>query len=345
MGLPNLVRNLGCEPDPILASEGFDPAQFADPDAEVSFVAASKLLAHCVEATGCEHLGLLLGERAAASSLGIAGFMLQTAPDLGTALRDLVRYLDLHDRGGMATLTIQGRLTYLGYAIRLSGVEAADQIYDLAMAVVCRIMRDLCGSAWGPEEVLLAHQPPRNLEPYRQFFGAPVLFDADRSAVVFETRWLDHPISGADPLLHRHFEREAGELRAVQPTGLVYQLRRLLRRSLAVENKAESPVIARQLGMHVRTLNRRLRDEGTSFRQQFEDIRYEVARQLLADTNLPLGKIGAALGYSDSTAFVRAFKRWSGTPPAEWRRLHRQSQDPGARSSSESARVTDRVVN
>lgn len=324
MGLPGLVHDFGCDPLPIFASEGFEPAQFADPDTEISFVSGSKLLARCVTATGCDHLGLLLGERAAPSSLGIAGFMLQTAPDVGTALQDLVRHLDLHDRGAVATLTIHGRLTYLGYAIHLSGVEAADQIYDLAMTVVCQIMRRLCGASWKPREVFLSRRQPQDLKPYWRFFGAPLRFDAEKSAVVFLTRWLHHPITSADPLLHHFLQREANELHVAHGSGLVYQLRRSLRRSLALD-KGEDLLASRQLGMHRRTLNRRLREQGTSFRRELEDIRYEVARQLLAETMLPLSQIGMALGYADSTAFIRAFKRWSGTPPAQWRQLHRRS--------------------
>jgi AraC-like DNA-binding protein len=340
MGLPGVVQDLGYDPRSIFASEDFRLEQFWDPDAEISYVAASKLLARCVAATGCAHLGLLLGERASPSSLGIAGFMLQAAPDVGTALRDLVCHLDLHDRGALASLSIAGRMTYLGYAIHLAGVEATDQIYDLAMAVVCQIMRGLCGSAWTPQEVLFSHQRPKDPEPYRQFFGAPLLFDADQSAVAFPTRWLEHPIASADPLLHRHLEREADELHATQPTGVVDQLRRLLRRSLVVDN-SEAPVIARQLGMHVRTLSRRLRAEGTSFRRELDDIRYEVARQMLADTMLPLPKIGMALGYADSTAFIRAFKRWSGASPAAWRKLQRRSQNAFSSSPSETDRPLD----
>jgi len=322
--LPGLVQDLGCDPGPIFAGTGFEPGQFTDPDTEISFVGASKLLARCVEATGCGHLGLLLGERMKPSSLGIAGFMLQAAPDVGTALRDLVHNLDLQDRGALATLTIQGRVMYLGYSIHLSGAEATYQIYDLAMTVVCQIMRSLCGPAWNPQEVLLSHRQPQDLEPYRQFFRAPLLFDADQSAVAFQTRWLDHTITSADPLLYRHFEQEANRRHINEHQGLVYQLRKLLRMSLAVD-RGDASVIARQLGMHVRTVNRRLRKEGTSFRQELEEIRYEVARQLLSDTRLPLSKISTALGYADSTAFIRAFKHWSGTPPAQWREARRRS--------------------
>ena len=321
IGLPALVRDLGCDPDPIFAGAGFDLAQFADPDVEIPFVSASRLLARCVEATGCNHLGLLLGERVDPSSLGVGGFMLRAAPDVGTALRSLVRHLDLHDQGAVATLGTKGRETSLGYAIYLSGVEAADQIYDLSMTVVCRIMRALCGAGWSPTEVRLSRQQPQELAHYRQFFGAPLRFDAEQSAVIFPTRWLDHPIASADPLLHRHLEKEADDLHARQQTSFSAKLRQLLRTSLAAR-KITASDIAKQLHMHERTLNRRLREEGTTFRRELEEIRHEVARQLLANSKMPLSKIATALNYADTTAFSRAFKRWSGSTPAQWRSRH-----------------------
>jgi len=318
MGLPALVRDLGCDPDPIFASAGFNLAQFEDPDNTIPFVPGSRLLARCVEATGCSHLGLLLGERVDPSSLGVAGFMLQAAPNVGTALRGLVRHLDLHDRGAVATLVTNDRVTSLGYAIYLSGVEAADQIYDLSIAVVCKIMRALCGEKWNPAEVLLSRRQPQNLAPYLQFFRAPLHFDADRSVLLFPTRWLDHPITSADPLLLHHLEREANDLHAQQQTSFTDNLRRMLRKSMASQ-KITATDIAKQFHMHERTLNRRLREEGTTFRREFEEIRYEVARQLLTDSSIPLSKIASALGYAEGTTFSRSFKRWSGTSPKQWR--------------------------
>ena len=185
-------------------------------------------------------------------------------------------------------------------------------------------MRSLCGASWNPSAVLLPRRSPQGLARYRRFFHAPLRFDADHSAVEFPTRWLDHPISSADPLLHDHLEEEAQALHAAQQKSLAGELRRLLRGSLPMDTGRAS-AIARQLGMHERTLNRRLREERTSFRRELESIRYQVARQLLADTRMPLSQIAAALDYADATAFIRAFKRWSGIPPAAWRRLNGRS--------------------
>jgi hypothetical protein len=184
-GLPAILRELGHDPEPIFGRVGFKLAQFADPDTVISFVGASRLLALSVAATGCQQLGLLLGERSGPSSLGIAGFLLRTAPDVRTALTDVVRHLDLHDQGGVPMLLVKGDVTFLGYAIHQPAAQATDQIYDLAITIACNIMRHLCGARWNPAEVLLSRAPPEDPAPYKRFFRAHLLFDASQSAVVF----------------------------------------------------------------------------------------------------------------------------------------------------------------
>jgi AraC-like DNA-binding protein len=318
LGIPAILQELGHDPGPVLKDAGFQAALFTDPDTEISYVAASRLLASCVATTGRRDFGLLVGGRAGPSSLGIAGFMLHSAADVGMALRGLLQNLDLHDQGGTPTLQIKGSITLLGYAIHQPGSEATDQIYDLSMAIACNIMRNLCGRHWNPTEVYLSHRQPGDLTSYRHFFRAPLSFNADKTAVAFQTRWLDHRISGADDQLHRYLEREAAALHKLRKTGIASELRRLLRRSLAAGN-ASADDLAGHLGLHVRTLNRRLRGEGTSFRRELDGIRYETARQLLAESSMPIARIAKVLNYADASAFSRAFKRWSGLTPDKWR--------------------------
>ena len=322
MNLPALVRDLGYDPGPIFSSLGFDPEQFTNPDTEVSFVRESQLLARCVAETGCDHLGFLLGERTTPSSLGIVGFMLPTAPNVGSALSDLVRHLDLHDEGGTVALDIEDRYTFLRYTVHVSWAEAIDQIGDLSMVLACKIMRALCGESWDPRNVYLPRRKPKEPATYRHFFNAPLHFGADHCSLAFPTSWLNHRVASSDPLLHSYLEKEARELRALQKTDFVTHFRHLLRKSLSTQQTSAGDM-ARQIGIHERTLNRRLREAGTTFRREFEDIRYEIARQLLTDTDMPLSQIASSLNYADGTVFSRAFKRWSGETPKDWRRLHR----------------------
>lgn len=318
MNLPALLSELGHDPESILVTYGFKPWQFNNPDNEIPYVRGSHLLEHCVDITGCEELGLLLGMRADPSCLGIAGFMLQTAPDVETALYALVRHFSLHDEGGAPSLKISGDFSYLGFAINLPEARAKDQIYDESMAVACNIMRGLCGDDWNPTEVLLSRPPPKKLSSYKAFFKAPMRFDAEQSAVVFPTRFLRRKLQSHIPLLHDYLETKATELHDERDTDLIGRLHRFMRSAL-ITKECSSSTAAQYLGIHKRTLNRLLRKEGSSFRQELSKLRYAMARAFLANSPAKQAEIALALGYADATTFSRAFKRWSDMTPEEWR--------------------------
>ena len=325
-GLPALLQDLGGDPGRLIRGAGLDPEQFSDPDAMVPYVQASRLLADCAAATGCETLGLQLGERSPPSSLGLTAFLLKSAPDVGTALRALVRHLSLHDEGGVPVLQMRGKFAALGYAIHQPDTEAADQIYDLSIAIVCNIMRELCGKEWDPIQALLPRAAPKDAGRHKKLIRAPIKFDSLEAAVVFSSAWLDKLVPGADPLLFRYLEREAAERHNRHPRGLINEVHLTLRR-LLLTGQCSLANVGKALGMHARTLDRRLRACGTSYRLELEDIRYTMARQILANTRIPLAEIAATLGYGDTTSFTRAFKRWSGSTPSSWRAQNSRKGD------------------
>ena len=301
-----------------MADAGLDLQLLDDPDNLIPYAARSRLLSRCVTTTGCEHFGLLLGQRGSLSSLGLVGFLVQHSPDVGTALRKLVRYLHLHVRGAAPTLSAHGNLAMLGYEIHEPQVEATDQIGDGAIAVEFNIMRSLCGPDWKPIEVLLAHRKPEDVAPFRRFFGAPLRFDAEQNAVVFSATWLTHRVSGADPELHRLLQKQIDALDAKYRDDFPEQIRSVLRSALLTGHGTADQVAA-LFSMHSRTLNRRLTAFGTSFQELANEGRFEIARQMLEDTAMQVREIAVSLDYADASAFTRAFRRWSGATPAVWR--------------------------
>jgi AraC-like DNA-binding protein len=317
-GMVTVTRELGANPDEMLEPFGFTTAQFEDPDFEIPYGTAARLLARCAKAAHCPHFGLLVGMRASPSTLGLPGFLLLNAPDVGTALRSLVQNLDLHDQGGAPVLDSQGNSTLLGYVIHQVSVDATEHVYDLAIAVACNIMRRLCGGSWNPGEVHLSRRPPTELKPYRQFYRAPLRFDMERNAVVFPSRWLNHKVPHSDALLQRHLEREANELHTLKQANIASDTRRILRPSI-ITGDCTIGDIAAQLRMHERTLTRRLHEEGTGFQLELDALRCDIARQMLAVSAMPIARIAETLNYASVSAFNRAFKRWTGSTPARWR--------------------------
>ena len=319
--IPAILQEYGCDPESIFLEAGFTLAQFEDPDTEINYLAGSKLLSSCISATGCEHFGLLIGMRATASSLGIPGFMLKSAPNLGTALIAFASHHSLQDQGGMPILTRDNKHAFWGYAILNNKVEAINQIYDITIASICSIMRNIFGSSWNPAQVHFSRNQPHTLTPYKRFYKAPLAFNQEQNGILFPAQWLDRPLNTADVHLFKHLEKEAEKYHTKYPDNILGNLRRLILASLSLRDFSVER-IASELGMHKRTLYRKLQEEGTSFQHELEAIRYEIAQNLLLHRTTTLNEIAAKLGYSEISAFSRAFKRWSGTTPTQWRANH-----------------------
>ncbi len=318
IGLPAVLQGLGAKPAQLLVEVGLDLSLFDNPDNLLSFSARGSLLEHCVARTGCEHLGLLVGQRSSLQSLGLAGSLVKYSPDVGTALRSLVRFFHHHTRGATATLTVDGQLAYFGYQIDQQGTKGMDQVGDGALAVMLNIMQSLCGPGWKPSQVTLAHRKPDNVEPFRQFFHAPLFFDAEQNALVFLAEWLTYRLPADDPELRRQLTEQIRAIEAHHRDSFAEQVRSVLRTALLTD-RAGADHIASLFSIHRRTLNRRLNEDGIRFKDLVEEQRYEIARQALLDTDLHVGDVAALLGYADASAFTRAFRRWSGAAPAEWR--------------------------
>ncbi|MGF9763228.1 AraC family transcriptional regulator [Microvirga sp. 0TCS3.31] len=320
----SVLGDLGANPDRIIAEAKLDPRLFDDGNNTVPFATLGRLVSLCVTRTSCPVFGLLVGQKASLSALGLLGGLMQHSPTVGDALRGFVRHLHLQDRGAAPLLSVNEDVAVLSYAIYEPGIESVDQISDAAIATVLNLMRTLCGPQWTPTEVLLPRSPPADLAPYRRLFGAPVRFNEETAALVFSAGWLDHRIAGADAVVHDVFAEQIAELEAVPAVNFRDDLRRILRSRL-LSRSCSAETIADLFAMHRRTLNRRLSAEGTGFRTIVEEMRFEIACQMLAGTRMPFVQIAAALAFSEASAFTRAFRRWSGQTPTAWRAEHRSS--------------------
>jgi AraC-like DNA-binding protein len=322
VAIPATLRSLGADPAEVLAEAGFDLEFFEVPDNLISFAARSRLMAHCAARTGCPYFGLLVGQRNGLHSLGLVGLLVKYSPDVGTALRNLVRYTHLHVRGAAFGLAVEGGVASFSYDIYEPYVEGHDQTGDGAMAAYCNGVRELCGPEWRPVEVRFAHRKPPDVGPYRRFFRVPLRFDAEQYALRFSAYWLNRRLPDVDPEL-RHLLRDQIEmLETHYGDDFPDRVRRVLRVAL-ITGRASADEIATLFTMHTRSMHRRLSAFGTSFQQILDESRFEIARQMLADSTMEVGQIAGVLDYAAPGAFTRAFRRWSGTTPAQWRAAHK----------------------
>jgi AraC-like DNA-binding protein len=328
-GVPKALQGAGVEPAAVLRSVGLEPGFLDDEAHRLPFPLVGRLLQACVDATRLPHFGLLAGQQFELRMFGVLGFLMRNAPTVRAALRALMLHRHLEDRGAAVGFSaIDMRRVALTYAVVVPDTPALGAIYDVALMVGWRVLKLLCGPRWRPVELHLAHAAPRNAAPYRHLFEAPVRFNAPLSTLVFESRWLDQPVSGADPALHRVLQRLLDEQERQLSRSLSDRIRLVLSTSV-LAGTASAEYIADLFSLSERSLRRHLAREGSTIKQLIAETRMVVASQLLEQTRMSLGDIAAALHYADATALSRAFRRWFGQSPTQWRRVQDPTGDSG----------------
>lgn len=324
MALPGVLEKLGYDPADLFAEQGLQLSLFDNPENTISYVRRSQLIRHCVDKTGCQHLGHLISRDTDTSSLGLVGLFMQQSKDIASALRSFVRLTHLHVRGATVYLEEKDDLAFLGYSIIQPETVARDQIIDGAVTIAFNILRQLCGTAWQPLDMLFVHSKPKNIHPFLQFFEAPLSFNAERNGVLFSANWLHKPVLGANPKLYDQLKEKIDQLENQYNKDFTEQVRRVLHPAL-LTHQASADEIAALFSIHRRTMNRRLNACGTNFKELADECRFEITRQLLELSSMQLIQISEILDYADASAFTRAFRRWSGTTPSVWRERYLQA--------------------
>jgi len=322
--LPDLVRSAGFDPEEIFGRAGISVAVLDDPNNRLTFRAGGHLFRIVVECTGIQDLGLRLGAEVEMDSIGIPALLMRQASTVEEALRVFVRTLHLRDRGAVLTLAKTADIVGFAYAIYEPGIESRDQISDFVMAIALNILRELCGPSFRPSGVRLARPEPADVTPYRRLFGRNVLFDASEDSLLFSPRWLQRPLTEGDPALRRVLDEHVAKLDSEMHRTLLERLRPMIRGALA-QRDCSVKRLCGMLSMNRRTLNRQLKEHGTTFQKLIAEVRFAVAAHLLEKTHAPLAEIALALDYSDPSVFTRAFERWSGVSPSRWRLLRAET--------------------
>lgn len=320
--VPQLLRDSGIPPMPLLRRCGIPLKALQEPDARIPYRLAGRLLQECSAATGRVDFGLQLGERFDFDMLGPTGALMRQSPTVGAALRNLQRYSAVHDGGALTYLdTTRRDVVALGYALYDHSLPGVTMIYDLAIAIGWRMLGGLCGPDWRAIEVSFSGSRPRSIAAHRRMFGGLLRFDSARTEIVFAADWLEAPIPGADVAAHAAAVRAVEAIEGDADERLLERTRAALQ-ALIITGALRAARVAAALGTSERSLRRQLQRRGTSLHALTADVRQHLALHFLAHTSLSLVAIADALGYGDATAFSRAFKGWAGCAPRQWRAVN-----------------------
>ncbi len=318
--LPPLLHAHGIDARALIAEAGLPVAAFEHPDNVIPFARLGVLAHLAAERTGLPDIGLRACMQTGLGMLGTVGYLVANSETVGEGLARLQTYPHLHDEGAAPYILVENGVAILGYEVLEPGLTGTEQITFGALAIGANLLRDICGAGFALREVSFACRAPVDTSAFAAHFAAPVRFDTERNAVVFDARFLTRPISGASPQLLDYL---TSKLREQEPIGggeaAIDRIQRVMRTLLATGYVSQDAV-AQAFGMKRRTFARRLQECGTTFRALLDAVRFDAARSLLLGSAVSLEDIANKLGYADMTAFARAFRRWSGSSPAEWRR-------------------------
>ncbi|MEV6316289.1 AraC family transcriptional regulator ligand-binding domain-containing protein [Streptomyces sp. NPDC051776] len=266
------------------------------------------------------HTGLRIGNGLQPSALHVLGHLVLTCTSLAEAAVHAVRYLPLVSEAGALRLERGAHRSQLVYRPSVPEGAMHPQQVEAVVAASVRAARWIAGRVWAPAAVSFTHARIGEPEPYARILRCPVTFGADRNTVTVTNRELDLVRGPADPelaALHRaHADRLLSALTA--PDSVRQRVRGWLDRAPLDGVRPED--VQDALHLSERTLRRLLREEGTCWSDLLDAARHDRARRLLATTDRTLERIAHELGLSGAPAFVRAFTRWEGTTPGNYRR-------------------------
>lgn len=270
-------------------------------------------------------VGLAVGERLSLRAYGVWGFAMLTCPTVRGAVEFGLRYLPLTYAVAGLSMRVCGDEATLVVEDDHNAPEALRPfLAEREIAVTAGILRAILGESPPSMRVELSVSPTS--VDYSRALGAPVAFDAPHNAIVTDTAVLDLPLPQADSLTMTACERACRSLLLERCSPCVAQKVR----TIIAEGVTDADLIAARLHLSSRTLRRHLAAESTSLRRLVDEARHSTAVELLALHRLSVEQIALRLGYADSAAFIRAFRRWTGTTPAAYATGFRAGRHPGS---------------
>lgn len=317
-----LVESRGVSPELLCRGLGFTYADLIQLDLRLSHQQTRTLILRTAKLLGDPAIGLAAGARQTPVSWGLAGLGMLTCETLGEAIDYGVRHQNVTGSMVDNVMEVVGQELRLEALTRRYDPEIEPYVIEEHFASCIAVGRYLGGSDLRPVRLELGFLRPGLEAPYRQFFRCPVLFGASANRMVVDARWLGVRLAGFDRVTCGLL-RDQIEAILRPPPGRPDLVEALATRlTISAEEAATQRALAQDINVSDRTLRRRLRSKSLTFSELRDATRYAKAKELLSSSSMTIAQIAEALGYSDARAFRRAFKRWSGVLPAEFRDQH-----------------------
>jgi AraC-like DNA-binding protein len=318
-----LREQYGIEPGPLFASVGLDARRLHVAGARYPAARLVQLWHAAVAASSDPCFGLAVGARVRITTFHAIGYSWLASRNLEEALQRLQRYYRL-----LSTSPVALRLEPLGpeqlrfvYSDDAAAVHSAAATIDAFTLAVLKLCRVASGNDFRAQQVSFRHPDHGRAGEFVEAFGAPVVFDADHDGLVLDRADLVLPLPGENAeLAHANDQVAERYLAALEPQRVATAVRELLVDMLP-SGDASQQAVANRLNRSLSTLQRQLQAEGMSFQKLRDETRQRLAEDYIRESQLSLAEVAYLLGFSDQSNFSRAFRRWTGYSPREFRSL------------------------
>lgn len=311
--------------DEISSQAGIRRASLCDPFDTLPLAAFTSMLETAAYELGNSALGLELGKEFRISTLGPVVDVMRTAPTLGCAVEKFNHYFPTIQTNTRSALAVSDGTARLAYSILDPTVRFRAQDAAFTLAVQHSMFADLVGPSWQASGVEFQHAAGGDVVFYREHFACPLAFGRAENALLFPARLLDTPLAGADERLHARMETTLARMMDEQTARLDFigSVAAWLAASLCRSATTDIDIVAGDFGMSTRSFQRKLAEHGVAYVDIRNDVRSQIAKCMLAETDLPVTAIALRLGYSETSAFSRGFKIQAGETPASYRKRER----------------------
>lgn len=310
----------GLDRQRLLLSAGISPEALADPRARIARDADTAVWSTVHAELGHADFGLRFAESLQPDAFGAVGFLAMASPDVRRAIGRAAAYHRVVKDDATTRLTEIPEGLWLEELLPPGHPRWSRPIVDYALATYVVLLRKWTGVSLRPRFVSVPYARPRDLSLHDRVFGCPIRFDQPTIGLVFDHDTLALPLLTAQPAYEAFLARLAEEaLAGLVHTDLADEVRAVIAERLGAAD-LDLEVVARSLGTSARTLQRRLGESDLTFQRLVDEVRRATALPLLVESDLSIDAISERLGYAESAAFRRAFRRWTGVAPSAIRR-------------------------
>ena len=307
---------------PLVREVGISPEALTDPDVLVPLDKHCQLLELAARHHKDDFIGLKIGSEVEPRDMGPLGYTILNSPTVHAALKSFVRYLGVYARGCEMELQIEGDSVYFNYRYTITDPCALGrrQEAECTLAMLKHILEVITSRKFELKAVSFEHPQPEDTSKHERMFEAPLYFSQEVNSLKFKASLLDREIAHAEPRLFEVLEDHLAKVidTQVEEDDLVTKVGNAIAKSLS-NGVPSIDDVAAGLFMTKRTLQRRLADEGVLYNEYADEIRRKLAMQYVKNTKMPLTEVAFLLGYSHVSAFSRAFRRWMGQSPNDFR--------------------------